>query len=221
MTMLPFIDPFWQESLISLLVAINGLAGAPERTAAIRPLTSSDVVAIAQSLEQRAYRPEQWFSAGGTAALPAVRTQAPPVSTAARYEVIWLAAEPGGLTQMSSRAGGLLYEDPFYAVLASYNIGLRPARPQEGRLVEVKVSSRERAWAQRQQIVDDLRKGSYRADNYFRLSGPALPPVAGATWRSDGLAGSDLERLVFSGQAAAAFGETPPALYGLYAYVAP
>ena len=218
--MFPFIEPSWQDSLVSLLVAINAVAGAPERNAVVRPLTPNDVVAIAQSLESRTYRPDQWFAVGANAP-QTVRTAAPTMNPSARYELTWFGAEPSGMTQISSRAGGLLFEDPFYAVLAGYNIGLQATPAPAGQPVEVKVSSRDQAWAQRQQIVDELRKGSYRADRWFAVSGPVPVAKEGASWRSGGVSAADLDKLVVNGRTAVTFGEGAPALYGLYRYVAP
>jgi len=218
--MFPFIEPSWQDSLVSLLVAINAVSGAPERNAVVRPLTPTDVVAIAQSLESRSYRPDQWFAVGTTTP-QAVRTAAPALNPGARYELTRYGAEPSGMTQISSRAGGLLFEDPFYAVLAGYNIGLQASPAPAGQPVEVKVSSRDQAWAQRQRIVDELRQGSYRADRYFAVSGPAHAVKAGGSWGSGGVSAADLDKLVVNGRTGVTFGESAPALYGLYRYVAP
>lgn len=212
-----FIESSWQEGLISLLIAINGAFGAADRTAVLRPLSPPDVVVIAQALEQRSYRPEQWFGIANAAppSRPAAASTAPVTHSDQRYAVIRFAAEPSERTQISSRSGGLLFEDPFYAVLAAFNSG-------NGSLaMEVKASSREQAWARRQEIIDAIRMGKYDADRYFAERGPLVSVGASSNWNIGDLLGEDLEVLIFNGRAAVPFNATPSMLYGLYMYVAP
>lgn len=212
-----FIDPSWQEGLISLLIAINGASGAPERTALLHPLSPAQVVVIAQALEQGSYRPEQWFGVAGThpPRRPALGSVPPPVHSDQDYAVVRFGAEPSDRTQVSSRSGGILFEDPFYAVLAAFNAG-------KGSLaVEVRTSSRELAWARRQAIVDAVRTGTYDAGRYFAERGPLLSGRRHGDWNSGLVSGDDLNRLIFNGRAAVSLGGEPSALYGLYKYVEP
>jgi hypothetical protein len=212
-----FIDPSWQNALVSLLIAINGALGSADKTAVLRQLSHSDVIVIAQALEQRSYRPEQWF--GITGATPASRQPLSSVAPLTRpgqlYAVVLFGAEPSERTQVSRRSGGLLFEDPFYAVLAAFNSG-------NGSLaMEVKASTREQVWARRQEIIDAIRMGTYRADQYFTERGPLLSGRTYGDWRSNHLSGDEIDRLVFNGRAAVSFDGKPSMLYGMYWYVAP
>jgi hypothetical protein len=210
-----FVEPAWQESIVALLVAINTLAGAGDRNVVAKPLSIGDVAAIAQALKNNSYQPDQWFVRGTMKQQP-VAQAAPPVAMADRYDVMVLGIEPSGLAEVSKKSGGLVYEDPFYALLASYNIGR-----YKSNLVNVQVSSRDHAWAQRQRIVDQLRQGVYRPEKYFALAGPAIPGTNGADLRAASLAGEALSRLAFNGETEARLDGEPAKLFGLYKYVAP
>jgi hypothetical protein len=211
-----FIEPLWHESLIALLVVINGLYGAPDKTQLNRKLSPEDVTVIARSLEQRAYRPEEWFAIGGQGASRAVSPATPPIIANTRYDMVCLGLEPAGLEHISKRSGGLLYEDPFYAVLAAYNLGQKKIHR-----VEVKVPSREQAWSQRSQILSELRQNTYRAENYFVIAGARVVGLDTPLWRIAAISGQDLSRLDISGQTEVSVGEVPVRLYGLYQFVAP
>ena len=211
-----FIEHLWQDSVVALLLAINGLCGAPERTLLLRPLTPADVVSIASALEQRSYRPEQWFGPGALGGALPLATAAPPILPGTAYGVVWLGVEPSGLEHISKSSGGLLYEDPFYALLAAYNLGEQTAAP-----VELRVSSRDQAWSQRQRIVEALRERRYRSESFFDLSGPRLPEAIPAPWRAGSVSGDDLLRMAQSGMTEVTVTGAPRRLYGLYHYVAP
>src|SRR5688500_4254292 len=99
-----FIESSWQDSVVALLVAINALAGAGDRTAPLRPFGVDDVVAIALSLENRSYRPERWFTQGA-ALQPPIGRSAPPIADVGEYMVVVRAVEPAGLQHISKTSG--------------------------------------------------------------------------------------------------------------------
>lgn len=212
-----FIDPAWQEGLIALLLAINGTFGAADLTAVLHAFSPRDVVVISQSLERRNYRPAQWFGVAAAISLvrPPLESAAPVLRLAQRYTVVRFDAEPSDRTQVSSRSGGLLFEDPFYAVLAAFNAGAASLA------IEVKASSRDQAWARRQSIIDAIRLGQYRADRYFAERGPLLSGTLTGNWSVAEISGTDLDRLIFNGRAGASLDHAPALLHGLYKYVAP
>ena len=221
-----FIDPHWQESLSALLVAINMAYGAPNLAVKLQAFSKDDVVLIAQTLQSRSYAPERWFGRSGTppAEWPSLSMASLDVQRTNRYTVLAFAAELSGRESVSSRSGGLLYEDPFYAVLAAYNVGLATAKgvaPTRGALVEVKTPGREQAWARRQTIIDHIHRGTYRPEAYFAVSGSFLAQTPQSLWHCGEVSGDDLAHLIFNGQAGATFGDNPPKFHGLYKYVQP
>ncbi len=163
-----FIESSWQEGVVALLVAINTVLGAPDHGQPIRPLVPSDMVTLALSLQDRSYRPANWFvPVPGRQVPPLVSAQVPSDINAEQYDVLVWAIEPSGLSMVSSRSGGILYLDPFYALLASFNLG------QFGRFyaeVRVPVPNLAQPWSQRQAIIAELHQGSYRPDRYFTLA---------------------------------------------------
>lgn len=199
---------------MALLAAINALLGAPDCAVPLAPLTENTVEKIAAALQEGAYQPAQWFSPGAAAPLARVSAAAPAWAANARHSVVLLPVEPSGLVRVSKRSGGVVYEDPFYAVLACFNLGYLK-KP----LVEVRASSREQAWSRRPALLGELARGEYRPERYFSPAGPALG--GGVAPSAHGIAGEDMERLVFNGMAEARLDAAPARLYRLYRYEAP
>lgn len=220
-----FIEPTWQDSLISLLIAINGSLGAADRATALRPLTPTDVVAIAHAISQKSYKPDHWFGVGGISLSQRqpISSVEPPIQPEARYAAVMISAEPSGREMISSRSGGLLFDDPFYAILAAYNISKAPKRSDlsVGFYVEVKTSSRDLTWARRQAIVQAIATGTYLQDRYFSVSGPIHVTRQDALWHAGELPGDQMTKLVSNGASTASFSGGIPQVYGLYRYVSP
>lgn len=211
------IESGWQDNSIILLMAINAALGAPDYTVPRAVLTVSDIVKIGVCLQDNTYQPAQWFDK--KAAGPVVRgipTVTPRIDPDANYMAIRLAIEPARPIMVSSRGSGIIFEDPFYAVLASFNLGR-----YKKSWVEVKVSSREQAWMQRADIVADMLRGAYRPERYFSLAGPALTEPGEASLSAVTIVGKDLLRLEINGRAEASLDSGSSHLYLLYRYAPP
>lgn len=212
-----FIESSWQDNVIALLTAINALLGHPYHTVPMTPLTVTDVVKIAASLQTNTYQTAQWFGNPGAAPIQrGIPTATPGIDPAANYELIWLAIEPSRLAVVSSRGGGILFEDPFYAVLASFNLGRFTQH-----WVEVRVSGRDKAWSQRSVIVNELTRGTYRPERYFSLAGLALAERGELSVGARSIAGKDLLRLEFNGRTEVRLDSGVGQLFLLYRYEAP
>jgi hypothetical protein len=214
-----FIESSWQEAVVALLTAINAILGAPDYRQPIRPFVASDLPTIALSLQDRSYRPASWFAqapAQHISALPS--TQAPSAFSADQYDIIIYTAQPSGLAMVSSRSGGIIYLDPFYALLASFNLGHLGSLHAE---VRVSISNRTQPWSQRQAIVLELRQGTYRPDRYFTLTNgaPTRPGESAVTLGK--LSRQDLSELEICGMTEAIRVDSRGAMrYLLYRYVA-
>lgn len=212
-----FIEAHWQHSVIALLTAINALAGAPDNTVPLRPLDMGAVVAIGQALRSGTYQPAHWF--GPQRALPGVpapSTLAPPIEALVKYAVIVAPNEPSGREMISRRSGGILYEDPFYALLASFNLG-RFGMPW----AEPLVASRQAAWQQRPAIVAELARGVYRPEQYFDLAGPLMVGPEQPYLSAHSVLGRDLLHVQDNGSADASLDGAAGELYLLYKYKLP
>lgn len=209
-----FIEPGWQSSVIALLTAINAMAGAPNRTTPLRPLDIGAVVAIGEALRTGTYQPADWFGAQGPGALtPAVATLAPPIGPTANYAVIVASSSLSGMEMISKRSGGILYEDPFYALLASFNLG-RFGMPWAEQIV----INREIAWQRRPQILAELARGEYRPERYFHLAGRLMAHPGAPYLSAHSAAGRELLHLQDNGRADASLDGGPGLLYLFYKY---
>ncbi len=212
-----FIESSWQDTVIALLTAINGLLGYPYHTVPMAPLTVDDVVKIAASLQTSAYQPAQWFGNPGTDPIQrGIPVATPGIDPSAHYELVWLAVEPSRPAVVSSRGGGILFEDPFYAILAGFNLG----RFKQN-WVEVRISGRDKAWSQRSLIVNEITRGTYRPEHYFSLAGQALAEAGELSVGARSILGKDLLRLEFNGRTEVRLDPGGGQLFLLYRYEAP
>jgi hypothetical protein len=165
-----FIEAAWQESVIALLAAINVFLGSPNYTIPKVPLTMNSIETIAVSLQDGTYQPAQWFDRNEeNQPAKKVASAIPSIEPNINYEVLLLSIEPSLPKMISKRGGGILFEDPFYALLASFNIG-RFKKPW----VEVLAFNREQVWLQRFAITEKLVQGTYQVEQFFSLAGMTL-----------------------------------------------
>ena len=212
-----FIESLWQDHVIALLTAINALLDAPDYAVPIAPLTASDIAKIATSLQEGKYQPAQWFKkASGDQIKGTVSASLPAIDPEKNYDVLRLLLEPSGLEHLSKRSGGILFEDPFYALLAGFNFG-RFKKPW----VEVRVPSREKAWEQRSVIVHEFTRKVYRPERYFHLAGAALTGDGKTPATAHIISGKDLASLELNGMADVVLDSGAGQLFLLYRYEAP
>lgn len=212
------IESGWQNSVVALLAAINTMAGAPGLSAPIAPLSAVDIVMISAALQDGSYRPAQWFGrAGNIVQAGASSPAAPLVDRLGSYDVFTLPIAPS-MAERLSKQSGIVFDDPFYALLASYNLG-RFRKPW----VEVLVPNRELAWSRRSAIVAEIAGGTYRPERYFQLAGPALAgaPAGVVLLSVHGVDGDALGKLYFIGFADLNLGAGMGGTYQLYKYKAP
>lgn len=209
-----FIETGWQYSVIALLTVINAIAGAPNNTVPLSPLSAHDIVEIGEALRNGSYQPDRWFGPqGARAPASALATLAPSIDPDATYDVIVASNALSGLEMVSRRSGGILYEDPFYALLASFNLG-RYGKPW----AEVLVADRATAWRQRPAIVDELVRGLYRPERYFHLAGPIMVGPGAQYLSTHGAPGRELLHLHGIGRADASLDGADGQLYLTYKY---
>jgi hypothetical protein len=213
-----FIESSWQEGVIALLVAINGILGAPDYRQPIRPLAASDLPTIALSLQDRSYRPASWFVPAPALPPSSVGSQVPSALSAEQFDVLVWAIEPSGYSMVSSRSGGILYLDPFYALLASFNLGHFGSYHAE---VRVTVPNLSQPWSQRQTIVEELVQGRYHPDRYFDLADGAATTPGQPAVTLGALSNQDLAQFRMLGRSSVRVDTRGSNRYLLYRYVAP
>jgi hypothetical protein len=154
-----FVDPKWRESLQALLKALDARLGQAPASSGARQPGETDVLAICSEMSRGAYRPGTWTLPGGTAGW---NSPPPSLQPQTKYDVILLDVLDPLSRHYSMRSGGILLEDPFYAVLACYSVGyLRRL------LCLPAVTNWQQAWARREQIVQSIAAAKYDAEEWF------------------------------------------------------
>jgi hypothetical protein len=189
-----FSDAEWRSAILRLLVAIN----AVEHSNLSRPqaaVQEKDLLKISDDLATRKYRPDEWFQPGAGVGTGQLRTSAPSLDPHAEYRLLKLNALDEPITRASMRFGGIAFEDPFYALLACFNLGMY------GSLFFLpRVTSVDQAWSQRSAILDALVRGSYIPDRFFVKCTPAVPGGTGLPMEDLTVNGALLGKLRESGR---------------------
>jgi hypothetical protein len=203
----------WQQEVMLLLTTINSVLGQPQRTQPRRPLEPPELVQIAEELIGQKYDPASRFDLGpvsaGAAGSPSA-TLANPGDTAS-YLLPNLQGSNPANSRLSVAEGGVLYEDPFWFVLAAYGIG------RTGRLAILPKGIPRKAWEGRAEALQQLRSGAWAPGNWFAMmqpvgSGNGLPAALRQT------TGAEIAKMRFTGRALLNEPGSFPKMYSLYGY---
>jgi hypothetical protein len=184
------------KAAIALLASVNAVMGRPEYATPTIDLASDAVLKVAERLRADRYKPEDWFRRGDVPdGLDAIRDAPPVAEPASSYLTINLfVLDPFALPR-SVGAGGVLFEDPFYALLACYNATL--GKP----LLLIPFARKgEDLWRRRRDIVLSVREKSYRPERFFAEARPINDDQPGPL-KIQSVGGDQLERLRAHGAA--------------------
>jgi hypothetical protein len=158
-----FLDSEWRDAVLTLLVALNTSMGQPDLGKLNTELQEDALLKLIEQLATGRYQPDEWFSRETVKTdVPRIKSEAPSLNTSSKYRLLCLTAADNMSQFISKQFDGILFEDPFYAIMASYNIG------RWKRLyVLPAVSSREQAWQRRTTILEALQKRTYQPTDFF------------------------------------------------------
>jgi len=169
---LQFSDNQWYETLVELLRAFNKLLNKPELVKPTFKKTSDALLSMGSALCLGRYKPENYFTKKSFSLIKQnpkkLRSDVPAVSDEAYYHVFSLIGIDDVAKLTSKPAGGIIYEDPFYAFLACFNLGyskqlyLLPAK-----------ATYPSVWETRNEILKTLEAKTYLPESYFVLCSPA------------------------------------------------
>ncbi len=194
-TVMSFPDPQWRDAVLRLLAAISTSFGQPDYVWPKVWLAESDLPTIGAALATRSYRPEQWLQLGTAQTLPSLPSDKPPIDPKSEYRLLVLSALRQTFSRSSMRFDGIAFEDPFYALLACFNVGVYSKL-----LLLPRVSSVDQAWQQRNAIVSSLAKGSYTPDELFFECQPVGQNRTGLPMTAVTVPGALLEQTLLLGQ---------------------
>jgi hypothetical protein len=171
-----FPEKTYTETIIILMIAINSFLGKPEYN---QPDFTPDDMTIAKLftvLTTNQYKPEKWFAVGKAQDPPGKIKEVRPIPVPGEdYRLLLVTSAIGKQDdRISLSNAGILYEDPFYALLGAFNVG---QFKQPYLLPRVEIN--DMAWFQRNEIIRLLVNKEYKPETYFELCtlrpGPGVP----------------------------------------------
>jgi hypothetical protein len=144
-----------------LLAAINTVLDYGDYRRLKRVPDDNDLPVIGESLANGTYNPTVWFERG-EAKQNAISGGEPALDPTFEYRLLALNALKEATSRVSTRFGGILFEDPFYALLACFNAGT-----YHRLLLLPRVNTGDQAWRQRDAIVSSLTNGTYDPGRLF------------------------------------------------------
>jgi len=199
------VDTGWAEQYISALVLLNLMLGYPQSTEPYRETPPESVVRTLNEIAVGAYKPTEHFLEG--AQRSPLRLQQKECVPTELYTVIVLNARSSRSDFLSVNLGGVIFEDPVWAVFAAMNISKKQmfALPLAG--------SDNALWQHVPDLEAAARASKYDPAHFFApATGFSAPGVARFSLMQ--ISGAQLDGLRKFG--ARTFG-SPPLFYELYA----
>jgi hypothetical protein len=159
MTLMLEITSGWMEQYISALVLLNILLSQPTATSPISRPTPESLVLALNEIAHGLYRPDQYFSGGGTR-LSFLLQRNELVATKS-YTVILLNATTPESDFASVNTGGVIFEDPAWAVFAAECIGQRKM------LGVPTAKSDDELWNRLPRLEEAVSGNTYSPGNFF------------------------------------------------------
>jgi hypothetical protein len=203
----------WQHPTILLLTTINLLLGQPQRAEPKRELEAADLIKIAEELIKKQYDPASWFnvSTAPPGAAPAIPSRAESPNEAATYLLPNLQGSNPANAMLSVAEGGVLYEDPFWFLLAAYEVG------RSGRLPILPKGTPQAVWTRRAELLEELRAGTLVPDRWFTRMDP-VGEGNGLPARIRTTTGAEILKMRLAGDALLTDPGSFPKVYSLYGY---
>lgn len=165
----------WLDQYVSGLVLINALLGnagsAPQR-----PATPESILETLQQIARGKYRPQPSSATAGGGGR-GLELRAPDLNPSAEYLVLVLnaATETGNFVSVDT--GGILFEDPAWALLAAHAVSLKP--PLGVPIADSDADLRERLG----KIQSAIRSGKYVPTDFFGATLGVVPPATEPEFR--------------------------------------
>ncbi len=127
------LGPSWVDQYVSSMMLLHALMGHPANAQASRPTTPESIIRTLQQIAHGQYVPEQGPPNGSPDA-PEFTLAPPALAPSQNYLVIVLNASTPTSDFASVDAGGVIFEDPAWAVFAAHAIAQAPRFEQDPRV---------------------------------------------------------------------------------------
>jgi hypothetical protein len=175
MTLSFTLGPAWVDQYVSSLVLLNALLGHPSNPPVPRPATPESMIQTLQQIAHGYYKPEQGSLSGGPGPL-GLTLQPPALAPSQTYLAIVLNASTKTSDFASVETGGIIFEDPAWAVLAAHAIAQVPRlgaalpfdKPDLWRKLGVPIASDNAdLWRRLGRVQDAARTAKYSPLDFF------------------------------------------------------
>jgi len=177
----------WQQRFLAGVRAVHAAMGVPGEPRPLAALDAGFVQRVLQSLASGGYSPHSQFSSG-TDQIHALAAKMPELRRDSIYTCIVLNARSARSDLISVENGGVLFEDPFWAVVAAYAVSGKPP------LAIPRAKSAEEMWAGAGALYAGLLKRRDAEIPLARAVGFIGAPET-AAFRLAGVRGEKLEAL--------------------------
>ena len=196
----------WLEQYLSALVLLNLMLGQPAATTPLRKPVQESIARTLNEIARGLYRPDRHFAQGR--ARPPLAQERRELVAAENYTVILLNASTAESDFASVQTGGVLFEDPAWAVFAAEGSA-------QGRMLGVPLAADDAELSARLPHLETaIREKKYAPEKFFApVTGFVNPPVASFSLVQ--VTGSQLTAL--RKQGIQSFGKPSPKFYVLFA----
>ena len=166
----------WAGQYVSAMSLMHRISNYETRIKPRQPPTADILVEMLNKIVGGQYVPANYFAEGGSLQ-PAVHTAPPQIAEGARYSLISLNAETTRSEFTSTQTGGIIFEDPVWAVLAAQALATK-------RLVGVPLAQdNDHLWKNVARAAADIEGRAYQPEHFLAPVVGFIPPAA--SWRFD------------------------------------
>ncbi len=206
----------WQRTVVLLLAIINYVMGEPGHAKLQKALDQEALLTLADQLMSGSYQPREWFQANSHLGDKNFIQQFPTTPKAnATYCLQTLPGEDSLTETLNLRSGGVIYEDPFWFILAAYNIN-----KTAGRFIIPRPANPQNAWQSRLEVLAALHNDQYQAEEWFAETRPLTDSYNShdQTAKFIDVIGADLIKLRTAGRGTLVDSDLGVGRYILYEY---
>jgi len=206
----------WQRTVVLLLAIINYVMGEPGHAKLQKTLDHEALLILANQLMTGAYQPREWFQPDSHLGDKNFIQQFPTNPQAdTTYCLPTLPGEDSLTETLNLRSGGVIYEDPFWFLLAAYNIN-----KTADRFIIPRPTNPQNAWQSRLEVLAALNNNQYQAAEWFAETQPQTDSYNSndQTAKFMDVVGADLIKLRTAGRGTLVDSDLGIGWYFLYGY---
>lgn len=200
----------WRDHYIVGITLLHMLLGYDTSVSPKGDPTPETLLRLLRDVAMGSYQPAKYVNPGGTPRFPLVLLP-PSITPDAEYLLISLNALTTRGRFVSARTGGIVFEDPVWAILAAHAV----SNTSNPRLALPKAKDNEELWKNISLAVNAVRQGTYRPQDFFGPIEGVVPPATAPEFALLTVAADQLMRLRARGAQALKV-TVPPTFFELF-----